>query len=84
MLVIVWVSYCCPTAAKAPDYGTGGFLFSRDLQVKKRADERTRTAFLLITSALWLLSNHHPYLRCKHVRVYDEANSDLEAARIGG
>ncbi len=27
-------------------------LFSKDLQVKKRADERTRTADLLITSEL--------------------------------
>ena len=42
--------YCCPTAAKAPDVNVGGFSFFQDLQVKKRADERTRTADLLITS----------------------------------
>jgi hypothetical protein len=39
--------YCCPTAAKAPDIDIGGFYFLRDLQAKKRADERTRTAGLL-------------------------------------
>ena len=39
-----------PTAAKAPDKRTGGIFFLRVLQVKKRADERTRTADLLITS----------------------------------
>ena len=44
------VSYCCPNAAKAPDVHVGGYCFLRDLQVKKRADERTRTADLLITS----------------------------------
>jgi hypothetical protein len=34
-----------------------GFSFLRDLQVKRRADERTRTADLLITSELlYLLS----------------------------
>ena len=42
--------YCCPTAAKTPDVDIGGFYFSRDLQEKRRADERTRTADLLITS----------------------------------
>jgi len=48
----LWVSYCCSTAAKAPDVHIGTFSFFRDLQVKKRADERTRTADLLITSLL--------------------------------
>jgi hypothetical protein len=44
--------YCCPTADKAPDMNIGGFSFLRDLQEKQRADERTRTADLLITSLL--------------------------------
>jgi hypothetical protein len=49
--------YCCPAAAKAPDIDIGGFLFLWDLQEKRRADERTRTADLLITSELlYLLS----------------------------
>ncbi len=39
-----------PTAAKAPDKRTEGFFFLQVLQVKRRADERTRTADLLITS----------------------------------
>jgi hypothetical protein len=39
--------YCCPTADKAPDVFVRSFLFLRILQVKKRADERIRTAFLL-------------------------------------
>jgi hypothetical protein len=46
----LWGSYCYPTAAKAPDNQTEGFLFLWVLQVKKRANERTRTADLLITS----------------------------------
>jgi hypothetical protein len=44
------VVYCLRTADKAPDVLVGGFPFLRVLQVKKRADERTRTADLLITS----------------------------------
>jgi hypothetical protein len=43
-----------PTAANAPDKRTGGFFFLRVLQVKRRADERTRTADLLITSEIWV------------------------------
>jgi hypothetical protein len=43
-------SYCCPTAAKPAIRCSGAFLFLRVLQVKKRADEQTRTADLLITS----------------------------------
>jgi hypothetical protein len=47
----------------------GGFPFLRDLQEKYRADERTRTALLLITSvllAIWvrpksLLAELQPY-----------------------
>jgi hypothetical protein len=42
-----WIVYCCPTAAKAPDMDIGCFYFLRDLQARKRADERTRTADLL-------------------------------------
>ena len=52
-----WVSYCCPTAAKPPIILLGACLFLQDLQEKRRADERTRTADLLITSELlYLLS----------------------------
>ena len=51
------VVYCCPTAAKPPVILLEAFRFLWDLQVKKRADERTRTADLLITSELlYLLS----------------------------
>jgi hypothetical protein len=42
--------YCCPTAAKPPVVRAVHSTFSQYLQVKKRADERTRTADLLITS----------------------------------
>jgi hypothetical protein len=38
--------YCCQAPGKVSEV----FNLLRDLQVKKRADERTRTAFLLITS----------------------------------
>jgi hypothetical protein len=41
--------YCCPTAAKPPVERAGHSTFLRYLQVKRRADERTRTADLLIT-----------------------------------
>jgi hypothetical protein len=41
------------TADKALDTHIVCFSFLRDLQVQKRADERTRTADLLITSALF-------------------------------
>ena len=40
----VWKIYCCPTAANPPPSVLGVLNFLRDLQVKKRADERTRTA----------------------------------------
>ena len=46
------IVYCLRTADKAPDTNIGAFLFLRVLQVKQRADERTRTADLLITSLL--------------------------------
>jgi len=42
--------YCLRTADQAPDVLISGFPFLRVLQVIKRADERTRTADLLITS----------------------------------
>jgi hypothetical protein len=45
--------YCLRTADKASDARNGGFLFLRDLQEKQRADERTRTADLLIRSELF-------------------------------
>ena len=44
------IVYCLRTADKAPDTNTEVFIFLRYLQEKRRADERTRTADLLITS----------------------------------
>ena len=44
------IVYCLRTADKAPDTNTEVFIFLQDLQEKRRADERTRTADLLITS----------------------------------
>jgi hypothetical protein len=44
------IVYCLRTADKASDTNLGGFSFLQDLQAKERADERTRTADLLITS----------------------------------
>ena len=48
--------YCCPTAAKPPVERAGHSTFLRYLQVKRRADERTRTAYpcslRVITQAL--------------------------------
>src|ERR687890_1566546 len=41
----LWRNHCCPTAARAPGNRTGGYSFLQVLQVKKRADERTRTAY---------------------------------------
>jgi hypothetical protein len=43
----LWKAYCCPTAATPPTLSLGALNFLRDLQAKKRADERTRTADLL-------------------------------------
>ena len=37
--------YCCPTAAKPPVERAGHSIFLQYLQVKRRADERTRTAY---------------------------------------
>jgi hypothetical protein len=37
-------SYCCPTAVKSPSFVLMILTFMRDLQAKKKADERTRTA----------------------------------------
>jgi len=53
----VWKIYCCPTAANPPPSVLGVLTFLRDLQVKKRADERTRTADLisLRVCGQWLL-----------------------------
>src|SRR5919112_825785 len=39
--------YCCPTAAKPLVSALRVLAFLRDLQEKKRADERTRTADLI-------------------------------------
>jgi len=38
--------YCLRTADKASDTNTGGLSLIRNLQARKRADERTRTAYL--------------------------------------
>jgi hypothetical protein len=40
-----WFFYCCPTAAKLPVERAGHSTFLLFLQVKKRADERTRTDY---------------------------------------
>src|SRR5215218_4963353 len=50
--------YCCPTAAKPPGGASRVFYFLQYLQVKRRADERTRTADLLHLRVCgqWLLS----------------------------
>ena len=51
------IVYCLRTADKALGTNIGGFSFLLDLQENQRADERTRTADLLITSELlYLLS----------------------------
>jgi hypothetical protein len=49
--------YCCPTAAKPPVERAGHSTFLRYLQVKRRADERTRTAYpcSLRVCGQWLL-----------------------------
>jgi hypothetical protein len=58
--------YCLRTADKAPDVRVGSFLFLRILQAKKRADERTRTADLLIGSELSYVYRRLPGLRIPH------------------
>ena len=40
------IVYCCPTAAKPSERTSGPIYFLWDLQAKKSADERTRTADL--------------------------------------
>jgi len=40
-----WFFYCCPTAAKLPVERAGHSTFLLFLQVKKRADELTRTDY---------------------------------------
>src|SRR5215211_3958060 len=44
------IVYCCPNAAKPSIIPLGPYIFLWDLQEKQRADERIRTADLLITS----------------------------------
>ena len=51
------------TADKAADVLVGGFLFLLVLQENQRADERTRTADLLITSLLAVRSNPYQCVR---------------------
>jgi len=48
----LWDSLLLTYADKALDTNIVGFSFLRVLQEKQRADERTRTAHLLITSLL--------------------------------
>src|SRR5215212_12233018 len=55
--------YCCPTAAKSPVERAVHSTFLQYLQVKSRADERTRTADLLITSELLYLLSYVGLLR---------------------
>jgi hypothetical protein len=52
-------SYCCPIAAKSLVFALRVLGFLQDLQEKQRADERTRTADLLIPS----LAHHCTRLR---------------------
>ena len=61
-----WVSYCCPTAAKPPIILLGACLFLQDLQEKRRADERTRTADLLITSVRSVVAERCTGLQIPH------------------
>jgi hypothetical protein len=46
----LWVWLLLPYCCQALNVRVGGSYISKGLQAKKRADERTRTAFLLITS----------------------------------
>ena len=50
--------YCCPTAANPPSLVPKALIFLWYLQEKKRADERTRTADLLITSEKSEVAKH--------------------------
>src|SRR5215212_4853575 len=54
--VVAYRSYCCPTAAKSLVFALRVLGFLQDLQEKRRADERTRTAYpcslRVITQAL--------------------------------
>jgi hypothetical protein len=59
--------YCCPTAAKPPNILSGAFFFLWVLQVKRRADERTRTADLLITSELLYLLSYVGLFRAQSI-----------------
>jgi hypothetical protein len=54
------------TADKAPDQNIGSFSFLRVLQAKKRADERTRTADLLITSVRSVVAERCTGLQILH------------------
>ena len=59
--------YCLRTADKAPDKNIGGFSFLLVFQVKKGADERTRTADLLITSELLYLLSYVGLFRAQSI-----------------
>jgi hypothetical protein len=60
------IVYCCPTAAKALDIRVGDFSLLRYLQEKQRADERTRTADLLITSVRSVVAERCTRLQISH------------------
>ncbi len=67
-----WVSYCCPTAAKPSIIPLGAIIISQDLQEKKRADERTRTAGLLITSEIRVLFRPVHWVQRVHLAPIDK------------
>jgi hypothetical protein len=60
-------SYCCPTAAKSLVFALRVLGFLQDLQEKQRADERTRTADLLITSELLYLLSYVGLFRAQSI-----------------
>jgi hypothetical protein len=62
----LWVSRCCPTAAKAPVERAGYSTFLQYLQEKHRVDERTRTADLLITSVRSVVAGRCSGLQIPH------------------
>jgi hypothetical protein len=62
----IGIDYCWRTADKTADTNIGSFLFLRVLQAKKGADERTRTADLLITSVRSWVAEHCRRLQIPH------------------
>jgi hypothetical protein len=58
----LWVSYCCPTTAKSLITLPKAVLFSQDVQVKKRADERTLKNRLPLLQLRGCLRTYQPVL----------------------